>query len=122
MNRYPRWKVGLLIAVLLFCGIYALPNLYPNAPAVQISGAEAGTKVPDSLTENVLTALDAHDIPYTGDARVGNSWLVRFDSTDIQLQAKTLIDKTIGSDYVAALNLVPTTPQWLRAIGAKPMN
>ncbi len=122
MNRYPRWKVGLLIAVLLFCGIYALPNLYPDAPAVQISGAEAGAKVPASLTEKVLADLKAEHIDYTSTAKVGDSWLVKFDSTDTQLKAKSIIDQSIGSEYVAALNLVPTTPHWLRAIGATPMN
>src|SRR5690606_16892448 len=122
MNRYPRWKVGLLIAVLLFCGIYALPNLYPDAPAVQISGAEAGVTVPDSLVKKVLADLDANHIAHIGEARVGDSWLVKFDSPDAQLQAKAIIDKAIGSNYGAALNLVPTTPNWLRAIGAKPMN
>jgi preprotein translocase subunit SecD len=122
MNRYPRWKVGLLIAVLLFCGLYALPNLYPDAPAVQISGAEAGAKVPDALTQTVLEDLKQAHIPYTGASREGNSWLIEFASTDVQLQAKMVIDKAIGSSYVAALNLVPTTPHWLRLIGAKPMN
>lgn len=122
MNRYPRWKVGLLIAVLLFCGIYALPNLYPDAPAVQISGADAGTQVPDSLTKNILADLTQAGIDYNADARVGNSWLVKFDNTNVQLKAKAVIDAALGKNYVAALNLVPTTPDWLRAIGAKPMN
>lgn len=122
MNRYPRWKVGLLVAVLLFCGLYALPNLYPDVPAVQISGAEAGTKVPDSLTEAVIASLDKAGIPHLEQARVGDSWLVKFDSPDTQLKAKSIIDQTIGSNYGAALNLVATTPAWLRAIGAKPMN
>lgn len=122
MNRYPRWKVGLLVAVLLFCSIYALPNLYPDAPAVQISGSQAGATVPASVTQKVLSALDSHDIAYTDTTRRENSWLVKFPSTDVQLKAKTLIDHTLSNDYVAALNLVPTTPAWLRAIGAKPMN
>lgn len=122
MNRYPRWKVGLLVAVLLFCGIYALPNLYPDAPAVQISGAKAGDQVPDALAQKVLASLDAKHIPHLGAGRQGDTWLVKFATPDVQLQAKSVIDETIGKNYVAALNLVPTTPAWLRAIGAKPMN
>lgn len=122
MKRYPRWKVGLLVAVLLFCGVYALPNLYPNAPAVQISAADAGDKVPDSLTQKLLSELEQAGVTVTGTARVDNSWLVKLESSDDQLKAKEVFAETLSDAYVLALNSVATTPEWLRAIGAKPMD
>jgi len=122
MNRYPRWKVGLLIFVLLFSGLYALPNMFPDAPAVQISSATAGGQVPQELTDKVLQALQDADLAIQDTERVGDSWLVKFHTPDDQLKAKAVVDRLIGRDYVSALNLVATTPDWLAAIGASPMN
>ncbi len=146
MNRYPRWKVGLLIAVLLFCGIYALPNLYPDASAVQISSSDAGGTVPESVVHHVVDVLKKADKKLAAEAAAAaktkteeddikavnltpvrtlqkdKTWLLVFDSNDAQLRAKTIIENTLGKQYVSALNLMSTTPEWLRAIGAKPMN
>lgn len=122
MNRYPRWKVGLLIFVLLFSGIYALPNMFPDAPAVQISSATAGGQVPQELADKVLQALQDASLETQDTERVGDSWLVKFHTPDDQLKAKAVVDRLIGRDYVSALNLVATTPDWLAAIGASPMN
>lgn len=122
MNRYPRWKVGLLVFVLLFSGLYALPNMFPDAPAVQISSATAGGQVPEALTEQVMQKLDEAGLVATNTERVGDSWIVKFGSPDDQLKAKTVVDRAIGKGYVSALNLVATTPSWLAAIGASPMN
>lgn len=122
MTRYPRWKFFLLLAVLLGCGLYALPNLYPDVPAIQISADEAGGQVPVSVREQVLGALDEAGIDHGEGETVNNSWMVRLESTDAQLRARERISNLLGDDYVVALNLAPTTPDWLRAVGASPMN
>ncbi len=122
MTRYPRWKFALFIAVLAVAGLYALPNLFPDAPAVQISRAEAGDTVSESAVKELRSALKEEGLEPGPGQRVDNSWLVRFDSTRDQLRARALAQDVLGEEYVVAPNLVPTTPEWLRAIGARPVN
>ena len=122
MTRYPRWKFFLLLAVLLGCGLYALPNLYPDVPAIQISANDAGGQVPVPVRDRVLSALDDAGIEHGEGETVNNSWMVRLESTDAQLRARERISSLLGEEYVVALNLAPTTPDWLRAVGASPMN
>ena len=120
MNQYPAWKY-LLIAVFLLVGIlYALPNLYGEDPAVQISSAR-GTPLPDTVLGQVETRLADSKLKSkaieTGPDRI----LVRFNNTEDQLAAADVIKEALGTDYVAALNLAPSTPRWLQDIGALPM-
>ena len=122
MTRYPRWKFFLLLAALVVCGLYALPNLYPDAPAIQISHSEAGGEVSDVARQRVLGALDDAGLSHGDGEVVGNSLLVRMGDTEAQLRAKDIAAATLGDNYVVALNLAATTPQWLREIGASPMN
>lgn len=122
MTRYPRWKFFLLLAVLLGCGLYALPNLYPDVPAIQISANDAGGQVPVPVRDRVLGALDDAGIEHGEGETINNSWMVRLESTDAQLRARERISSMLGEEYVVALNLAPTTPDWLRAVGASPMN
>ncbi len=122
MTRYPRWKFFLLLAVLLGCGLYALPNLYPDVPAIQISANDAGGQVPVPVRDRVLGALDDAGIEHGEGETINNSWMVRLESTDAQLRARERISSLLGEGYVVALNLAPTTPDWLRAVGASPMN
>lgn len=122
MTRYPRWKFFLLLAVLVFCGFYALPNLYPDVPAIQISGSEAGAQLSSQTRQEILTTLDDAGLKHGKGEAIDNSWLVRLDNTDDQLHARDLLVHKLGQNYIVALNLAPTTPPWLRAIGASPMN
>ena len=119
--QYPAWKYLLITVVILIAGLYAAPNLYPDEPAVQITSAAAGTQ----LSEEILTqsqgllkeaGLNNHDGTFEG-----NSALVRLDNSVDQLKAQEVLRKNLGENYVVALNLAQTTPQWLRDIGAKPM-
>jgi len=110
------------MAALIVCGLYALPNHYPDAPAIQISHAEAGGEVTDVARQRVLGALeDANLSPGPGEV-VGTSLLVRLGDTEAQLRAREIASNLLGDNYVVALNLAATTPQWLRSVGASPMN
>ena len=122
MTRYPRWKFFLLLAALVVCGLYALPNLYPDAPAIQISHADAGGEVSDVARQRVLGALDEAGLSHGPGESVGSSLLVRLNDTEAQLRARDLAATELGDNYVVALNLAETTPDWLRSIGASPMN
>ncbi len=121
MTRYPRWKFVLFIAVLAVAGLYALPNLFPDAPAVQVSRAEAGDSVPQSAVKELRARLKEEGLSPGPGERVDNSWLVRFDSTDDQLRARAVAQEVLSENYVVAPNLVATTPEWLQAIGATPV-
>ncbi|MFS1524826.1 protein translocase subunit SecD [Microbulbifer sp. 2304DJ12-6] len=121
MNRYPIWKYFLIFAVVAFGLVYAAPNLYKPDPAVQISGQSSAMTIGPEVLEQVEKALDTAGIEYFG-AEVGDrAVLVRLNSMEAQLPAKRAIQEALGSDYVVALNLASTTPEWLSGIGAGPM-
>ncbi|MFM2112595.1 MAG: Protein translocase subunit SecD [Pseudomonadota bacterium] len=130
MNRYPIWKY-LVIAVALLIGvIYTLPNLYGEAPAVQVSSAKAALKIDSSTVTRVQEALKAASLPTDSiSLDVGaqtSSVRARFADTDTQIKAKDAIQKALSPDgadngYVVALNLVPRTPAWLAGMNANPM-
>jgi len=121
MNRYPLWKYIFIIIVMLAGFLFALPNLYPSQPAVQISSSSTDfplndftlNEIKDTLTEKGLKAVET-------EAVVDNKVLIRFDSPDNQLAAAEAIKETLGKEYSTALNLAPATPSWLR--GLNPMN
>ena len=119
--HYPAWKYFLIVTVLVIAGLYALPNLYPDEPAVQVTSASAGTE----LTEEVLTQstklLDEAGIDYHDPTFSDNSALLRLENGTTQREAQQVLRQQLGDDYVVALNLAQTTPQWLRNIGAKPL-
>ncbi len=121
MNHYPMWKNLLVIAVIVIGGFFALPNLFGDNPAVQVSAGRYG-KVDLALMSDVETALKANSIDYIAAELNDDRLLVRFDNADIQLKAKDVLSTAIDSNYIVALNLAPTTPAWLAAVGAEPMN
>lgn len=130
MNRYPLWKYITIVAALLFGVLYTLPNFFGESPAVQISSAKATVKVEPGLTAEVDQALQkagikADPASYEVNGTQG-SVRVRFDNTDLQFKAKTVLEKALNQDpsdptYLAAFNLVPNTPGWLQALHAFPM-
>lgn len=121
LNRFPLWKNILVVAVMVVAFFYAAPNLFPEDPAVQISGSSAAMSLDEGTVDKIKQALQTAQVPYTQIDHDDNKLLVRFTSTDMQLKAKELIQETLGHDYLVALNLAPTTPNWLKAIGAMPM-
>ncbi len=121
LNKYPLWKNLIIVIVLLIGAIYAAPNLYPDDYAVQISGASTSTAVDQALLERTERALTEEQVGFHGAEITDNNLLVRFASSDAQLEGQAALKKALGDDYVTALNLAPTTPEWLAAIGAGPM-
>lgn len=119
--KYPIWKYILVIFVVVFSTIYALPNLYPDEPAVQISGASAGTKLTAKVLDSAQEILKQNQIEFHGGKFDGKSALVRVKSSEDQLKAQDLLRRNLGENYVVALNLAQTTPTWLRDLSAKPM-
>ena len=120
LNQYPFWKYLLLIIVLVTSALYATPNLYSNDPALQVS-SNRGTEIDISTQERIRKLLDNSGVPYKSITLENEQILVRFSDTDKQLQAKDIVKETLGRGYIVALNLAPTTPEWLRALNAAPM-
>lgn len=120
MNQYPLWKYLLVLAVMVVGCIYALPNLYGDDPAVQISTSR-GTGVGSDVEKKVRDILRHASLPFKSIEHINKSLRVRFRDTEIQLKAKQAIRDGLNNTYVVALNLAPATPGWLRAINASPM-
>ena len=122
LNKYPLWKYALIVLVLAIGFIYSAPNLYPDDPAVQISGASSALQVNQADLDRVSKALGDAKIAVKG-VSLGEkgSGLIRLTNQEDQLPAKDVVRKALGDDYVVALNLAQTTPQWLRNLGASPM-
>jgi preprotein translocase subunit SecD len=120
MNRYPLWRYLLIIAVFVTGIIYALPNIYGEDPALQVTEARAGTIEP-AFVETVTGALDKAGIAYKRVEADERQFLIRFHDTESQLKAVDYVKATAGTAYIVALNLAPATPAWLQSINALPM-
>ncbi|VVO78310.1 Protein translocase subunit SecD [Pseudomonas fluorescens] len=123
LNKYPLWKYILILAVLAVGLVYSAPNLYPDDPAIQISGASTSLQVTQADLDRVSAALKESGINVKAAtlAESGKGGLLRLTKAEDQLPAKDVVRKALGDDYVVALNLAQTTPQWLRSFGAHPM-
>ena len=120
LNRYPLWKNLLILFVVLFGTLYALPNLFGEDYAVQISGTRGGEVTVDTVTQ-VERTLDRAGIPIRGLTFENGQLLVRVESDEDQLNAREILVQELGSQYIVALNLAPATPDWLAAIGGEPL-
>ncbi|AFJ47984.1 protein translocase subunit SecD [Shimwellia blattae] len=120
LNRYPLWKYIMLVVVIIVGLLYALPNLYGEDPAVQITGAR-GVAASEKTLIQVQNTLKQDNISTKSVALENGAILARFDSTDTQLRAREALMGVMGDQYVVALNLAPATPMWLRMINAEPM-
>lgn len=126
MNRYPWWKYAILAVALVVGLVYTLPNLFGEAPAVQVSSGKATVKVEPSLVGRVEQALAQASIRADFVKFEGNSVKARFADTDTQIKAKDAISKALNPDpadppYIVALNLLSRSPAWLRSLHALPM-
>lgn len=110
----------MILVILGVAILYALPNLYGEDPALQVS-ALRGAKVDLSTQESVRQALKGEDIPYRSIVLIDDQLMVRFENTSDQLKAIGLVKEILGDKYVSALNLAPRTPDWLLSINAAPM-
>lgn len=118
-NKYPLWKNIALILLAVVGLIYAIPNLYSEDPAVQVSST---TPIDgDTLKQQVSSILAAAKLDYSSLTTSTDSLELRFHTTDTQLQARDALKNALGNGYTVALNLAPSTPSWFSKIGAEPM-
>ncbi len=126
MNRYPLWKYLIVAFALVIGFIYTLPNFFGESPAVQVSSAKATLKVDTKTLERVESTLKSAGVDSNGTFLDTNGVKVRLKDTDTQLKAKDLLEKQFNPNaadpqYVVALNLLSSSPQWLTNLGALPM-
>jgi preprotein translocase subunit SecD len=120
LNKYPLWKNLLILGVVLLGFLYSVPNLYQNDEAIQVTNTTVDINESDLAV--VTTALEAAQVEFFGSELDANNLLVRLNTVEDQLRAKTAIERALTDDYIVALNLAPTTPAWMQAIGAGQMN
>ncbi|HOU66735.1 MAG TPA: protein translocase subunit SecD, partial [Thermomonas sp.] len=121
MLEYSRWKYLVILLVLALSVVYAVPNAFPQDPAVQVT-ANRGSQVDAALKTRVDAALKKQGVPFAS-SEIGKdgNLLVRTATDDAQTRAADVVREEVGSGYVVALNQASTVPGWLRAIGARPM-
>ena len=121
MNRYPLWRYLMILAVLAIGLIYSAPNLFIPDPAIQITGQSSALELDEQDMERIRQALRNRNIEFFGEELTPTDAMIRLTSSTDQLKAKDAIQKALGPRFVVALNLAPTTPDWLMALGAEPM-
>lgn len=122
LNQYPRWKNVLLILLVFIGVVYAIPNLFPEQPAVQISPANPLSQVnSDDLAQKVKISLQRQNLAPLSQSVDHQTLLLRFSNTDAQLKAKDSLAEALGDEYTVAVNLVSSAPHWLQTLGAVPM-
>lgn len=119
-NRFPAWKYLLLIVVVVLGLTYAMPNLFGDDPAVQISPLKPG-QFTQQTTASIEQTLLAQGVAPKSLAFDGQNYLLRFDDVETQLKANDALRQLFGRQAVVALNLAPATPNWLRSLGGQPM-
>ena len=119
LNKFPLWKNIMVFLVIAIGFFYALPNLYGEDPALQISGTH-GTELDQKTVDSIKNTLDTKNI--SGNYEFENSQLlIRFKNTDEQLAAREIVSKSLSDNYIVALNLAPATPEWMRNLGMHPL-
>ena len=121
LNKYPLWKNIIILVALAIGFIYALPNLFPDDYAVQITGARSSTEVNARVLEQAVQALESQGIEVKSSSLQDRDALIRVTSGEDQLQARPAVQAMLGKDYLVALNMAASTPGWLRSLGAGPM-
>ncbi|MFT7267525.1 MAG: preprotein translocase subunit SecD [Porticoccus sp.] len=121
MNNYPLRTYLFILVTIIMSVVYALPNLFAADPALQISGHNGETIIDQPVMDEITNALRVANIEYFGEEASGENGLLRLKDVDQQLPAKRVIQDKLGPDYIVALSLAPTTPEWLSKFGALPM-
>ena len=121
MTKYPLWKYLIITLAVIIGLVYTIPNFYGEVPAVQISNPHAANSIDTTTLSSIETNLASNDVIPVGEVFDGKTLKLKFNDTDSQLKARDLIQKQLGDNYIVALNLVSTSPNFLTKINANPM-
>ena len=121
MNKNSALRIITISLVLLVGCLYALPNLYPTQPAIQIAYTDSGKSADQFLLDKAESILDNETSGYEEIFLRDNKIVIKFNTLDQQLESKTALQNKLLDQAIIALNLEPTTPAWLKDIGGKPV-
>ena len=121
LNKYPLWKNLVIVIALVIGFVYALPNVFPDDFAVQITGARSSTDVDQRILDRAVDALEAKGIQVKESELQERDALIRLNDAESQLRARPVVQEALGREYLVALNMAPSTPGWLESLGAGPM-
>ena len=121
MNRFSFSQYLLIIIVLVLGFIYALPNLYPTQPSIQLAYTETGKSADQLLLNEIQSTLDKRNVEYDEILLRDNKIVLKFQNIDQQLESKTILQNKLLDRVIVALYLEPTTPDWLKGLGGKPL-
>ncbi|MBA6412672.1 protein translocase subunit SecD [Parahaliea sp. F7430] len=123
LNKYPLWKYLIVLFVITIGLVYAAPNLFAPDPALQITGENSAQVIDEAILSRATRALEEAGIEHFDELidENGRNALIRLRSAEQQLTAQARVQRALGDGFIIALNLAPTTPSWLSALGAQPM-
>jgi len=121
VNKFSIYQYLLILVVLVLGFTYALPNLYPTQPSIQVAYTDSGRSADQMLLNNLEETLNDNNINYQEIFLRENKIVIKFNSLDDQLDSKTLLQNKLLDKVIIALNLEPSTPDWLKNIGGQPL-
>ena len=121
MNKFSISQYLIIIFVLVLGFTYALPNLYPTQPSIQVAYTDSGKSADQILLNELEGLLDENNIEPLEVFLRDNKIVIKFDSLDDQLDSKTILQNKLLDKVIIALNLEPSTPDWLKDIGGQPL-
>ncbi|MDA7441485.1 protein translocase subunit SecD [Candidatus Pseudothioglobus singularis] len=121
MNHYAGWKNALIVFFLFISTLYAIPNLYGSDLAIQITGT-GDYVVQEKDLKSINETLSENSVDYKSATIENNNVLIRFSDSKSQLTSKALLMDSLNRNYVVALNLAPSIPQWLSSLGGRAMS
>tara|TARA_B100000242_G_scaffold291478_1_gene264873 strand:+ start:1896 stop:3734 length:1839 start_codon:yes stop_codon:yes gene_type:complete len=122
VNQFKIWQYSLIASVLFVGVIFALPNIFPSKPALQIALGNSSDEINSNLISDIEKRLNEEGILVGSLELEDNSLTIVLESVDDQLSSRRILSNFSDGDYIIALKSEPSTPKWLREIGAKPLN
>ena len=122
MNQFKTWQIGLIYSVLIVGIIFAMPNFYPTKPALQVAFGASASVLNKNITQEIASELESKEIEFEKIELNENSLKIIFNDVEDQLAGRRTLAEYSDGDFIIALNSEPSTPEWLRSIGGKPVN
>jgi len=121
VNKFSITQYLSILTVLVFGFIYALPNLFPTQPSIQVAYTDSGKSADQVLLNDLNKLLSTNQVEYEDISLRDNKIVIKFPNLEAQLASKTILQNALLDKVIVALNLEPTTPTWLKDIGGKPV-
>lgn len=122
MNRFKVWQYFLIFSVLILGALFALPNIYPSKPALQIAVGDSSVQLNDNFLAGITKELTKEEISFQSIEASEASVKIVLDDVESQLASRRVLADYSGGDFIIALTSEPSTPEWLQNLGASPIN